>query len=89
MAMRSSGADGEGARGGAAVICSFKIRSCESAISCMPPGSRVFIQRIIDEHGMPKGPRRPLQLAVEPSYKPTPQPAGIPITVGGRPVAVG
>ena len=48
------------------------------------------IQRIIDQDGLPpKGGtrRRPLQLAVEPSYKPTPQPiaAGVPLTVGGRP----
>jgi NADH-quinone oxidoreductase subunit B len=41
------------------------------------------IQRIIDEDGLPPaGKRRPLQVAVEPSYRPTPQP--IPITVGGR-----
>jgi NADH-quinone oxidoreductase subunit B len=44
------------------------------------------IQRIIDSEGLPPaGQRRPLQLAVEPSYKPTPQPVGgIPLTVGGR-----
>jgi NADH-quinone oxidoreductase subunit B len=35
-----------------------------------------------------QGPRRALQLAVEPSYKPTPQPAGVPITLGGRPLSV-
>ena len=29
-----------------------------------------------------------LQLAVEPSYKPAAQPVGVPITVGGRPVAI-
>ena len=46
------------------------------------------IQRIIDETGLPKGPRRPLQLAVEPSYKPGAQPVGVPMTVGGRPVAI-
>jgi NADH-quinone oxidoreductase subunit B len=46
------------------------------------------IQRIIDETGLPKGPRRPLQLAVEPSYKPAAQPVGVPMTVGGRPVAI-
>ena len=41
------------------------------------------IQRIIDEEGMPPaGKRRPLQLAVEPSYVPRPQP--VPLTVGGR-----
>ncbi len=41
------------------------------------------IQRIIDEHGMPpSGKRRPLHIAVEPSYSPSPQPVGI--TVGGR-----
>src|SRR4051812_47324783 len=40
------------------------------------------IQRIIDEEGLPPaGKRRPLQVAIEPSYKPTPQP--VPLTVGG------
>jgi NADH-quinone oxidoreductase subunit B len=39
------------------------------------------IQRIVDEMGLPpKGKRRPLAIAVEPSYKPAPQP----ITLGGR-----
>ena len=44
------------------------------------------IQRIIDEDGLPPkgGLRRPLQVAVEPSYKPAPQPVGVPLTVGGR-----
>jgi NADH-quinone oxidoreductase subunit B len=46
------------------------------------------IQRIIDEEGLPPsgGVRRPLQLAVEPSYKPAAQPVGvgIPLTVGGK-----
>ena len=46
------------------------------------------IQRIIDQEGLPPsgGVRRPLQVAVEPSYKPGAQPvgAGIPLTVGGR-----
>lgn len=43
------------------------------------------IQRIIDTDGLPPaGKRRPLQIAVEPSYKPVPQPT--PITIGGRPV---
>jgi len=44
------------------------------------------IQRIIDSDGLPPaGKRRPLQLAVEPSYKPAAQPVGgIPLTVGGR-----
>jgi NADH-quinone oxidoreductase subunit B len=43
------------------------------------------IQRIIDEDGLPPaGRRRPLNVAVEPSYKPAPQP--IPVTVGGRAV---
>ena len=43
------------------------------------------IQRIIDEDGLPpKGKRRPLQIAVEPSYVPSPQP--IPVTIGGRAV---
>jgi NADH-quinone oxidoreductase subunit B len=43
------------------------------------------IQRIIDRDGLPPsgGARRPLQLAVEPSYVPAPQP--IPLTVAGRP----
>jgi len=42
------------------------------------------IQRIIDEEGLPKRGvrRRPLQIAVEPGYLPTPQP--VPLTVGGR-----
>src|SRR3954462_2915079 len=41
------------------------------------------IQRIIDEDGLPPaGKRRPLQLAVEPDYKPVPQP--VPVTVGGQ-----
>src|SRR5438876_5308198 len=43
------------------------------------------IQRIIDEEGMPPpGRRRPLAIAVEPSYKPARQPVGV--TVGGQPV---
>ena len=43
------------------------------------------IQRIVDEEGLPpKGKRRPLQIAIEPSYVPAPQPVGVPITVGGR-----
>ncbi len=32
------------------------------------------IQRIIDEHGIPDKKMRPLKLAVEPTYKPAPQP---------------
>src|SRR5262252_2876777 len=46
------------------------------------------IQRIIDQDGLPpSGPRRPLQVAVEPSYVPAPQPVvGTPLTVGGRPI---
>ena len=41
------------------------------------------IQRIIDEDGLPPaGKRRPLQLAVEPSYAPAPQPRP---ADGGRP----
>ena len=41
------------------------------------------IQRIVDEEGLPpKGKRRPLQIAIEPSYVPAPQP--VPLTVGGR-----
>jgi hypothetical protein len=40
------------------------------------------IQRIIDEEGLPAaGRRRPLQIAVEPSYAPAPQP--VPLTVHG------
>src|ERR1700749_2809271 len=43
------------------------------------------LQRIIDNEGLPpSGQRRPLQLALQPDYKPAPQPAGIPITLGGR-----
>jgi len=43
------------------------------------------IQRIIDNEGLPpSGQRRPLQLALQPDYKPAPQPVGIPLTVGGR-----
>jgi len=43
------------------------------------------IQRIIDNEGLPpSGQRRPLQLAVQPDYKPAPQPVGVPITLGGR-----
>jgi NADH-quinone oxidoreductase subunit B len=45
------------------------------------------IQRIIDQEGLPKnGKRRTLQVEVEPDYKPAPQPVGVPITVGGRPI---
>jgi NADH-quinone oxidoreductase subunit B len=45
------------------------------------------IQRIIDEEGLPpEGRRRPLQLAVEPSYNPAPQPVTVPLRVGGQPV---
>ena len=41
------------------------------------------LQKIIDEEGLPpSGKRRPLQLAIEPSYAPGPQPM-IPITIGG------
>jgi coenzyme PQQ biosynthesis protein C len=44
---------------------------------------REWIQRIIDQDGLPpSGHRRPLQLAVEPTYVPAPQP--VPLTVGGR-----
>src|ERR1700752_2481184 len=43
------------------------------------------IQRIIASAGLPPaGKRRPLQLAVQPDYKPAPQPVGVPITLGGR-----
>jgi NADH-quinone oxidoreductase subunit B len=42
------------------------------------------IQRIIDQEGLPpNGRRRALQVAIEPSYHPSPQP--VPLTVGGRP----
>jgi NADH-quinone oxidoreductase subunit B len=46
------------------------------------------IQRIVDEDGLPPagGKRRPLQIAVEPSYKPAAQPIPMPVTVGGRPI---
>jgi len=44
------------------------------------------IQRIIDEHGLPARGRRPLAIAVEPTYVPEPQPVAVPITVGGRAV---
>src|SRR5688572_19502986 len=42
------------------------------------------IQKIIDEHGLPPkgGKRRPLAIAVEPTYSPAPQPVGL--TVGGQ-----
>ena len=41
------------------------------------------IQRKIDEDGLPPaGKRRPLQLVVEPSYVPAPQP--VPVAVGGN-----
>ena len=41
------------------------------------------IQRIIDSEGLPaSSKRRPLQMAVEPSFKPQPQPVGL--TIGGR-----
>ncbi|MGD0463021.1 MAG: hypothetical protein ABSB74_11100 [Tepidisphaeraceae bacterium] len=43
------------------------------------------IRRIIDVDGLPPaGKRRPLQLAIEPSYSPTAQPVGIPVTIGGK-----
>src|SRR5438309_2422793 len=43
------------------------------------------IQRIVESDGLPpSGKRRPLQLAIEPSYNPAPQPMAIPLTVGGR-----
>ena len=38
----------------------------------------------VREHGVPERGRRPLAIAVEPTYVPTPQP--VPITVGGRAV---
>jgi NADH-quinone oxidoreductase subunit B len=39
------------------------------------------IQRIIDQEGLPPGGRRPLKLAVEPTYRPAAQP--VRLTVGG------
>jgi NADH-quinone oxidoreductase subunit B len=45
------------------------------------------IQRIIDETGMPpRGHRRPLAVAVEPSYSPAAQPMTVPLGIGGRTV---
>ncbi|MCC6239402.1 MAG: NADH-quinone oxidoreductase subunit B [Phycisphaerales bacterium] len=44
------------------------------------------IQRTIDKDGLPTTNRRPLQLAVEPSYHPAPQPAGVALTVSGKPI---
>ncbi len=32
------------------------------------------IQRIVDEYGMPQGKRRPLKIALQPTFKPSPQP---------------
>ncbi len=32
------------------------------------------IQKIIDEHGMPDASMRPLKVAIEPTYRPAPQP---------------
>ncbi len=47
------------------------------------------IQRIIDEEGMPPaGRRRALQLAVEPSHFPAPQPVAVPLGINRRPVGV-
>jgi len=45
------------------------------------------IQRIIDEEGLPPSgqKRRPLAIAVEPTYVPTPQP--VPLTLGGRSIS--
>jgi hypothetical protein len=43
------------------------------------------IQRIIDNEGLPRRDNGdPLQLALQPDYKPAPQPVGIPVTVGGQ-----
>ncbi len=44
------------------------------------------IHRMIEVHGLPTGKRRPLQIAIEPSYHPAPQPVGVPVTVGGKAV---
>lgn len=44
------------------------------------------IQRTVDMHGLPVGKRKPLQIAIEPTYNPAPQPAPVPVTVGGRSV---
>ena len=43
------------------------------------------IQRIIDNDDIPfeHGKRRPLNLAIEPNAAPRPQPAAVPVTVGG------
>jgi len=41
------------------------------------------IQRVIDAHGLPKGNRRPLNIAIEPNYEPKPQPP-VQITVSGK-----
>ena len=32
------------------------------------------IQKIIDEHGIPDSNMRPLKVAIEPTYRPAPQP---------------
>jgi hypothetical protein len=39
------------------------------------------IQKIIDEHGMPDAGMRPLKVAVEPTYRPAPQPQ---VVMGGK-----
>ena len=46
------------------------------------------IQKIIDQDGIPNAgrKRRPLRVAIEPSFVPSPQPVGVPITVGGKAV---
>jgi NADH-quinone oxidoreductase subunit B len=46
------------------------------------------IQRVIDRHGLPKGTRKALQIAVEPTYRPKPQPP-VQVTVGGKTVISG
>jgi NADH-quinone oxidoreductase subunit B len=41
----------------------------------------IAIQKIIDEHGIPDSTMRPLKVAVEPTYRPAPQPQ---IVLGGK-----
>ena len=45
------------------------------------------LQRIIDKHGLPKGsrPRKGLNIAIEPNWKPSPQPP-VQVTVEGKSV---
>ena len=41
------------------------------------------IQRVIDQHGLPVGNRKPMRLAIEPNYKPQPQPP-VKLTIEGK-----